>query len=736
MNLHRLLPLLIAMSAATSSAVDCFDYARMPDRTPVVADGNAVLALDASNDRLCYRTTSGTLVWCSLDQAGNAVVLGDTAVTTNQAYDIVIVDEIAYISNYGGLMAMDWSTPAHPEVVFQTSFLYTAVELALHGDQLWVWQFGAAGLRVYDVSTPASPVQIGMIDEDDVADVFVDGDRCWVTGRGFFRLYDVTDLTAPVLLDEITTSDDGYWGQRYVNVAMGEAWGVAILGSYSYYDDPIGGYTRWSYSTRRLAADRDSLVLSEGASTPYVRGLRVADGVPVGATETGIMAWGDRADGTFGPMASRSVEGSIRDLAVRGGAAWVGHSGGIDRYEGSWSGLEVLTGSATVSWPEVGGMMVSGDRAFVAVGNGYWSDPGDVPYGAVLVFDISDPDMPVSLPGMASFYGEWQSLALLRGEYLYHLFGTTHWPTGEEVGSHPFSWYGAWSVGSTAVYSATSSALKVYDMADPTAPVETTEVVVGARVRGVAESGDRLYAISSGRLHVLDIADPLAPTFVAGYDWAGDGESAIVLGDHLVVGGEGGLTVFDISSPDVPMPRAALASGSIRHFEASDPLLYGMDDRGEVHVFDMTDPGAPVEIGAAGFGGPSAGFGVAHGRVLGLSGDLVAMALQCGDPVGNEEPEPVPEAGRVALSTPVPNPFNPSTTLSFSLDHPGPTNLSIYDLAGRRIRTLADESLPTGNHTRTWRGDDDSGRPMPAGVYLARLRSGDRVESRRMVLLK
>ena len=83
-----------------------------------------------------------------------------------------------------------------------------------------------------------------------------------------------------------------------------------------------------------------------------------------------------------------------------------------------------------------------------------------------------------------------------------------------------------------------------------------------------------------------------------------------------------------------------------------------------------------------------------------------------------------------------PNPFNPSTVLSFTLNLPGHADLAIYDLAGRHICTLASEALPAGRHVRTWCGVDDSGRTMPAGVYLAKLRAGETTESCRMVLLK
>jgi hypothetical protein len=83
-----------------------------------------------------------------------------------------------------------------------------------------------------------------------------------------------------------------------------------------------------------------------------------------------------------------------------------------------------------------------------------------------------------------------------------------------------------------------------------------------------------------------------------------------------------------------------------------------------------------------------------------------------------------------------PNPFNPVTKVSFSLDRSGPTTLRVFDTRGRLVRTLVSESMAAGAHEVTWRGDDENGRPVASGVYFYRLESGDQQASRRMLLVK
>jgi hypothetical protein len=79
---------------------------------------------------------------------------------------------------------------------------------------------------------------------------------------------------------------------------------------------------------------------------------------------------------------------------------------------------------------------------------------------------------------------------------------------------------------------------------------------------------------------------------------------------------------------------------------------------------------------------------------------------------GTDETE-IPQLARLAQN--VPNPFNPMTTISFSLQVGGPTRLTVFDVAGKRIKTLVDDDIEAGDHRVTWQGTDDSGRPVAAG---------------------
>jgi hypothetical protein len=81
-----------------------------------------------------------------------------------------------------------------------------------------------------------------------------------------------------------------------------------------------------------------------------------------------------------------------------------------------------------------------------------------------------------------------------------------------------------------------------------------------------------------------------------------------------------------------------------------------------------------------------------------------------------------------------PNPFNPHTTISFTLGVDGPVRLSIHDVQGRRLRVVLDHALSAGNHDVTWDGRGESGRELPSGVYFARLEAAGDILGSKLVL--
>ncbi|MFH1700938.1 MAG: S8 family serine peptidase [Candidatus Zixiibacteriota bacterium] len=92
--------------------------------------------------------------------------------------------------------------------------------------------------------------------------------------------------------------------------------------------------------------------------------------------------------------------------------------------------------------------------------------------------------------------------------------------------------------------------------------------------------------------------------------------------------------------------------------------------------------------------------------------------------------------GTFALYQNFPNPFNPATTISFSLPKSGNVKVEVFDILGRVVKTLEDKIYPAGRHEVEWDGTDESGASAASGIYFYRVTYENTSLTRKMVLMK
>lgn len=83
-----------------------------------------------------------------------------------------------------------------------------------------------------------------------------------------------------------------------------------------------------------------------------------------------------------------------------------------------------------------------------------------------------------------------------------------------------------------------------------------------------------------------------------------------------------------------------------------------------------------------------------------------------------------------------PNPFNPRTTISFRLSAEVPVRVTVHDLQGRKVRTLADGAMAAGDHELLWDGLTGTEGPAASGVYVVRIDAGNEAWTQKISLLK
>jgi hypothetical protein len=321
-----------------------------------------------------------------------------------------------------------------------------------------------------------------------------------------------------------------------------------------------------------------------------------------------------------------------------------------------------------------------------------------------------------------------------------------------------------------------SERFDVWDVADPHQPVRLNSTRVPDVLHGRALiDGPRVAFFNNANLGIAlyDISAPTAPVVGAGIR----SPFPRAYRDGLLLSGLGSpLQLFD--ARDVQRPKLASRiqlNGSPLAATLARNLAIVSVERlpGEVtlHVFGLADPTDPVELGSVPLPGRATaliphgnriyaqGFSTTWvvdislprqpmvegqfttwgeaGRGLAFDDDVTVnsgwlISLRDDGFVITDAPSPVPTLPR--LQPAYPNPFNPSTSLRFSVPRTMHLTLTVHDVRGRTVATLLDEVVAAGEHTRQWQGADQQGRPVASGLYLVRL-SGQGVEAHQAVTL-
>jgi choice-of-anchor B domain-containing protein len=271
--------------------------------------------------------------------------------------------------------------------------------------------------------------------------------------------------------------------------------------------------------------------------------------------------------------------------------------------------------------------------------------------------------------------------------------------------------------------------------------------------------GDRLYDFTGydQSVKIWDVSNPASPSVIStiydpalNYSHSGDASADgnyLYVCDELATHPEPDIVVYDITNLASPTRVGDLGepSATIHNLYVVGDLAFIAHYTAGFRTLDLSDPANPT---VADTYDTSAQTGEGYDGAFGIypyaPGGLIYV---CDQPNGlyifsvegfNGAPTGVGSTAPVAarLEQNFPNPFNPSTTIAYSLDASGPVTLSVFDVTGARVRTLVDASRPSGRHQVEWNGTDDRGRAVASGVYYCRLDASGGELTRKMVLLK
>ncbi len=679
------------------------------------------MALDVEGDLACY-ADGAFLQTADVSDPYAPVTMGGVLLPM-AIWGMDVVGSMAYVADfYYGLQIVDVSKPATPILVgaCETGDKARAVVVQ---DKYAYLADSEGCLRIVDVSDPRNPYEVGCLNEDgfpqdldirqeivylatwdgvyiiDVSNaeqpnhirtiepgnyygfegVVFHGDYAYVSaGQGGLHVYDVTDLAHPTLAGYYNAYgnvvDMGIHGDLGVVVCRGSGLRVVDI------SDPPYPIELCHYDTPH--ANYEVECNEQFAFTAsFTKGMRILDlEDPTSPSEAGVCETGGGAYG----------------ILVRDGIAYVAEG---------WTGLRTI--------------------------------------------DVSDPTDPSPI-GLCRVDDNPKAIDLI----------------GDQA------------------YVAAALGVRIFDVSDPAEPYETGFYAIESGATDIAVRDNLALTVNyDDGLTVLDVSDPSSIEPFSGFPLLHPQQ--VVIGDtyaYVAVYGEwgydGALAVVDYTVPDTSEIVAMLEFKKTTHVATYGDFayIYGQDvnhDYG-LHVVDVADPAEPVHVGFLGMNLPIFAIAATEDYVyLGQTYTKLLMAVDVREPKypvvatsysrdgyhtscifpqdeliytngvwifrNDLMTTSAPEAAGMASDalTSYPNPFNPTTVISYSLSSPSDVRLGIYDVSGRLVSLLKDGVIESaGPHSVRWQGVTSSGSGAASGTYFCRLEAGAFQATHRLVLIR
>jgi len=646
------------------------------------------------------------------------------------AYGLDVRGNRAYsVRSNLGLMIYDVSSPASPVLLSTHPSTDVCLEVSVE-DGLAAVAHSNDGVSLIDVSDDGAPVPVGKLLGFLALDVLLHGDVLFVSGDDL-RAYDVSDPASPVLLDIIGSN--------------GDTFGMTLHGDVLYAICNTPGYMQ--LMTFRVSDPTDLYVWDNPTVSSYslLQDLAVSGDLLLVIGDGGLYGV-DISDPTDPVVIWTETSQAGNTLALAGDDVVCGKDNGLDV-------VQLYESTLNLADNEAYSLQINSlDRTVV---------------GASYTYSYSgSPITDYYLSADGFHYEQFVSAY----SFKFFEYPGRHLKWRAELHSEGFEIDG----------DAMTGILQVWWEYDCPFVESVTDVPndQGRQVslRWIASGYDRYgspspiteYAVYRRIDPMLKAGVPDDPKEIDG-DWhyllsvpaCRDEDYAVVLptlADSTVTGGlyesvfavralTGTPGVFYESPPDSGYSVDNLAPNvpeglMVAYASGGNALEWLESDAADFRYFkiytgstpDFTvDPEDPAhETTAPNWTDPAGGFDVFYKvSAVDFAGNESAAAMP-GGLTGVDAP-----AARFALHGAVPNPFNPKTTIAFSLPEAAGVTLRVYDLSGRLVATLLDGAPHAqGRHEVVWDGRDAQGRTAAAGSYVARLEAGDRSATRRMMLVR
>ena len=705
-----------------------------------------------------------------------------------EGVSISVADDLVFVLRTGDRWVIDVRDPANPFVVATELEQTGARDVEIQGNYLY--SLSNFDLTIYDIADPIRPRLTGSYAGEFLGiDLCVSGGLAYVVGDAALLIFDVAIPWRPLLLSSLALNE-GQMLTYSVDVSGTQAVVVTsddvVLVDVADPRQPRQLGRIDSSWTQGLIPTGVAVASGHAFLTHLQPGL-----VGVSAGRLSVLALsGERVLAPLGPAMPAHFRTAVAGSTLYG-AGYPAAGAGLwfSIFDASDPAAPAPLGSVDLGLDEAIQCAVAlVDQQALVVHRSSIAAPG------LILLDVSDPANPSVLDRLAGDFWDVATDAdravIAQGAAGLAVLDRSN-PSVLALAGAVDTPGAAWAVelsGSTAYVADGNAGVSLVDLSDPLAPLLQTTIPTAGTAQSVAPAGELIWVADGlAGLTAIALSGPGSPTIVGSWRTAEYLHDVQVRGQRAYVMEQGiGLHVLDIAEPSLPQPLGGVPvqvpECGPNWATLGPQSLYLTDTCLGVLTYPLDcDDSVPVFLRAFEIVSSASGRRIRWsiaGEATNMEFRLVAetsgaqRSIDYTASVDGEyvawDPSPSPahatatlyslfartvaapwsllaqeRAGETAALLAVqlhparPNPFNPSTTIAFELPEPASVALAIFDLGGRRVRTLlAQEPVDAGSHRVEWDGSDDRAQSVGSGVYVCRLQAGTSVRTQRLTLLQ
>lgn len=511
------------------------------------------------------------------DLSGTQIQQVASVALPSEPSDVFTSGSTAYAVD-GSLRILDISDPEDASLLttYEVSGVNVSVQhVYVSGNYAYV-AADMGGLRVLDVSSPSSPVEVGSLAISDARRVFVLDNRAYVVSSGSpskLWVVDVTSPASPASMGscQVQGSNGIFVLGNTAYVACGWQGGIQIVD----ISDPASPTVESSYG----AGSKYGYDVSAYSNYAYVAGssgglivLDVTD--PEAPTEVSVL-----------------TDIKANRIRIRYPSAYVvfGGDDGFRELDLSDPASPAVTRQFEMA-VGVQSLYASGDRLYLSSYDRLW------------IYDLlAAPELPTPL----SSYPEWQAADIfVRDTYAYlldfsniYILDVSDPEDVTQMGSLAGGGSGRIFVQDSYAYVVLGNKMEIIDVSDPTSPSKSGELTLsGGGDVFVPEGSDVAYVVDGGGLHAVDVSDPGAPGILASLGTSKDASCVWVSDSRAFVGSNSGgvfcIEAFDVSDPSSPslVAKTDDDNGRIGDIEVRDGMiLAAVSGHSGVYIYTLED---------------------------------------------------------------------------------------------------------------------------------------------------